>query len=247
VSHGCSSPGSVVGRTVRLAAAVLFLALFAASWAPGAAHAGATTCKATGNGDKLCKTYGLRQCSGGACRKWVNRCELKKSGAFYCNYEATETRCSGGCRTLKTVCYSSSKSQSCVTTDPDTCRASASGYRTCSSSTNTCKTYGRYYRCVFDQAYTSCRKGRCKEVEKTCRSGSNLRSTCTVSVRKFRTDKPAATTDESTTAVDGASDDSADATGVAVATGACPDPDTYVGTPDQVPPGYYDGCPGIDS
>ncbi len=234
---------------------LLLVVAFAGSTA-GIAHAG-SVCKPLGGGDKLCKTYGPNRCSGGACRKWVNRCEIKRSGRFYCNYEATETRCAGGsCRTAKTACYSNRYGQTCVTTDPNTCRPSGSGYRTCASSTNTCKTTGRRYSCTFDQQYTSCRSGKCKEVKKRCRSGSGFKAYCSASVRKFSTTKPATsggggggssggTTDGDGVAAAGG-DPQGDSTGVAVATGACPNPDTYLGTPDQVPPGYYDGCPGID-
>lgn len=214
--------------------------LLALAYAPGPASAGASRCEATGGGDKLCKTYGLKTCSGGACRKWVNRCEIKKSGAFYCNYEAAETRCGGGsgCHTVTTVCHSTRRSQSCVTTDPDVCRPSGSGFRTCSSSTNTCKTYGRSYRCTFDQHYTSCKAGACKQVDKACHSGSNMSTWCKSSVKQFRT------TAKPSVPADGGDDGDV---GAASYTGACPDPTTYTGDTSEAPEGFYADCPGFDS
>jgi hypothetical protein len=206
----------------------LLVVLVAFAQAPRTAAAG-SICTPQGGGDKLCKTYGGLRCSGGACRKWVNRCSIHKRGYFRCAYEASESR---NGHVVKTLCDATKSSKRCLTTDPDSCRTS-SGYKTCGGSTNACLTYGRYFKCTFAQHYTACKGSRCKAVTKTCRSGSNFRSYCTASVRKTGGAPPPGV---------GAQGDGHGAAAV----GACPDPDSFGGDTSGWPDGYFAGCKGFD-
>lgn len=220
--------------TVPFAACALVALLLAFMLAPGTASAG-SVCTPLGGGDKVCKTYGRLRCSGGTCRKWVNRCTIYKRGSFRCAYEASESR---NRHVVTTVCAATKSSKRCLTTDPDSCLTS-SGYKTCGGSTNDCVTSGRYFTCTFAQHYTSCRDSRCKDVVKSCRSGSNFRAYCTASVRKT------GGSDTGTKTPSGAATQGHE--GGASAAGACPDPKTFGGDTNGWPDGYFTGCTGFDT